>query len=301
MNQGHIPFAQLGPVPQITKQITANVYVEDQYSAVPSFRGSNHSIVTTSEGVVMIDSPMMPTDAIKWRFGIEKIRWKKKVGEVRYIINTDSHPDHITGNSVFSPPAVVVSTQGVRETFPDILSEDAITEIREVDPGDVHLLEFFKLRPPAITYTEKLTLYLGEHTFQCYSLPGHTSHHGGVYVPEEKVFFAGDNFTYNTQPALYAGNLLDWVESLKFIESLDIDWVVGGHGPVAPKSAISEFGRFLQTCIDQTRNALAKGWTKEETVEKLDWEHLTLGSIHQGKETQRRNVAKLYDVLAQER
>jgi cyclase len=36
----------------------------------------------------MMDTPMKPTDAVKWRDEAGK------KGEIRYLINTEEHPDH---------------------------------------------------------------------------------------------------------------------------------------------------------------------------------------------------------------
>ena len=58
------------------QQVTRNVFAETQV------RGCNHGFVTTSEGVVMIDSPQKPTDALKWRAEVEKH------GQLKYIINS---------------------------------------------------------------------------------------------------------------------------------------------------------------------------------------------------------------------
>jgi len=59
------------------QKITDNVYAET------GFRGCNPGFVITTEGVVMIDTPQLPTDAIRWRDEIAKH------GSVRYLINTD--------------------------------------------------------------------------------------------------------------------------------------------------------------------------------------------------------------------
>jgi len=48
------------------KKITNNIYVET------GFRGCNPGFVVTKEGVVMIDAPQIPTDALKWRDEIAK-------------------------------------------------------------------------------------------------------------------------------------------------------------------------------------------------------------------------------------
>jgi glyoxylase-like metal-dependent hydrolase (beta-lactamase superfamily II) len=56
------------------QKITNNVY------AGVTFRGCNSSFVVTTEGVVMIDTPMVPAKAKKWREEAERY------GEIRYII-----------------------------------------------------------------------------------------------------------------------------------------------------------------------------------------------------------------------
>ncbi|MFC1916679.1 MBL fold metallo-hydrolase [Chloroflexota bacterium] len=91
------------------KQIITNVYTEDQFSVPPNYRGCNPSFVVTSEGIVLIDTPFMPTDALKWRNEINTR------GEVHYIINTDYHLDHVTGNFFF--PGTVIAHEKTREYF----------------------------------------------------------------------------------------------------------------------------------------------------------------------------------------
>ncbi len=182
-------------------------------------------------------------------------------------------------------PGTVISSVGVRDTFPKVPAPNTAQQIGEIDPGDLFALSFYKPRLPTITFTEKLILYCGEHSFQCYHLPGHTPHHIGVYCPQEKVFFAGDNVTPDSQPVLAYGFPLEWIESLKFMETLDINWVVGGHGPVGTKQAITDMRVFLQKCVDETRDAIKNGMTKEQAMEKLDFEPYTGRAVHPGKGT----------------
>lgn len=296
------------------KQISTSVYVEDQFSVPPRYRGCNPGFVVTSEGIVMIDTPMMPHDAVQWRDDISQR------GAVRYIINTHHHIDHTTGNFFF--PGTVVSHQGIRDSFHGPVKsvmnikqgEDAnqaglgpIENIRllvkEYDPEGLPLLENFSLRTPTVTFTERLALYVGEHTFELIHHPGHTSSHIGVYVPQEKVFFAGDNFTNRTQPSLAYCSPLEWVNSLKMIEELEIDVVVPGHGEVCDKSEVRQFRRFIQDCIDMVRSAIKEGMSKEEAAIKISFDELypkdrSILAVHPGAEQQRRNVLQLYDVLS---
>ena len=54
------------------KQASANVYVEDRFSVPPNCRGSNWGFLVTSDGVVMLDTPMVPRTAVKWRSEIAR-------------------------------------------------------------------------------------------------------------------------------------------------------------------------------------------------------------------------------------
>ena len=75
------------------QQVSSNVWVETET------RGCNFGFVTTSDGIVMIDSPHKPTTAMWLKAEIEKR------GLLRYIINTEPHGDHWTGNAFFDADA----------------------------------------------------------------------------------------------------------------------------------------------------------------------------------------------------
>ncbi|MBU2497382.1 MAG: MBL fold metallo-hydrolase [Proteobacteria bacterium] len=290
------------------KQIADNVYVEDQLSVPPNDHGGNPGFVTTSEGIVMIDTPMWPSDAARWRDDLAER------GEVRYIINTHHHPDHITGNFFF--PGTVISHEGVKEMFhapvtgkasaqgvdmevqtPIGLQEHILEEIKERDMEGFDLMAGYHLREPTITFSEQLNLYAGRHNFALIHLPGHTSGHIGVYVLPEKVFFAGDNFTNAVQPLLSHALPLEWIASLKRIEAMDIDIVVPGHGEVCGKTEVREFRRFIQKCVDMVREAIGKGWPKDQAADEISLETL-YPSIHPGLEQERMNILRLYEMLS---
>src|SRR5207249_10262174 len=75
------------------RQLTANVFIETGQ------RGSNHGLVTTSDGLVLIDGPFKPSDDLRLKAEIERR------GRLRYIINTEPHGDNWTANALFGVPA----------------------------------------------------------------------------------------------------------------------------------------------------------------------------------------------------
>ena len=214
------------------EQISTNVYAET------GFGGCNPGFVTTKEGIVMIDSPQIPSDAIRWRDEI------KAKGEILYIINTEPHRDHIAGNFFF--PGTIIAHQGTREEISTFTEDSIIDRIKNVRPEDLPLMEGYFLKKPDITFSDKLTVYLGDHSFELISLPGHTVSQIAVYIPQEKVVFTGDNIFHKVQTWFKEAVPYEWLESLKKIALLDADVIVPGHGKVCDRSYIKEQTSFIE-------------------------------------------------------
>ena len=158
-------------------------------------------------------------------------------------------------------------------------------------------MEHYQLRAPTITFSERLNLYVGKHTFELIHLTGHTPCHIGVYVPEERVFFAGDNFSNAVQPSLAHCLPLEWIESLKKIQAMNVDVVVPGHGRIGGKKEVREFESFIQKCIDKVRGAIKQGMSKEEAVDRISFLEFR-PAVHPDPKMQRINVLRLYEMLS---
>ena len=80
------------------REIAPNVFVETE------FHGANVGFIVTGEGVLLIDTPMLPTDARFWLAEIQR----RTDQEILYILNTAHHRGHVIGNQHF-PMATVVA------------------------------------------------------------------------------------------------------------------------------------------------------------------------------------------------
>src|SRR5882672_6133010 len=69
---------------------------------------SNCGIIITQEGVVLIDSGPNPPDSLIILKAVKQLTSLP----IRFLINTETHNDHATGNFVFSPPAIVIGSTG---------------------------------------------------------------------------------------------------------------------------------------------------------------------------------------------
>ena len=268
------------------KQVSANIYAET------GFLGCNPGFVITKKGIVMVDSPQRPSDALKWR---DEIKGK---GEIIYLINTEPHPDHVLGNFFFS--GTVVSHQGTREALLS-LSRDMIEErVKAIDPEGLSLMKGYFLKKPSITFSDRLFLYLGDHTFKLIHLPGHTASEIAVFIPEEKVVFTGDNLFCRVQAFLHQAYPNEWLNSLKRIEELDVDVIVPGHGEVCDKDYLKEQASFIEEWVEAVKEAIKQGLSKEEAQSKISFLErypMDIGTASRGPEVQRMNVERLYDLL----
>ena len=237
-------------------QITKNIHVETKYM------GANVGFVTTDLGIVMIEAPQMPGDAVEWRDKIQS------VGNVKYLINTESHGDHIIGDFFFDAPLITHE-----KTMEDIMSTDLsfmMDRIKMDDPDGFKLLENFKVKTPSITFTDRMTLHMENLTIILINLPGHTEGETAVYIPEEKVVFTGDNINYQLPAFMHECVPLQWIDSLDTINSLDVDHIVPGHGEVCNRDYLEEWKGFILEWIETVLEAIDKGWSKEEAIAKIE-------------------------------
>ena len=91
------------------RKIQDGIYVRSASQTDPrpnaNVLNSNCAIILTADGVVLIDSGQTPTDSQAILSAVKKITPLP----VRFLINTEIHPDHTTGHFVFSPPAVIIA------------------------------------------------------------------------------------------------------------------------------------------------------------------------------------------------
>ncbi|MDI7259181.1 MAG: MBL fold metallo-hydrolase [Thermodesulfobacteriota bacterium] len=274
------------------KKLTENVYVETQWtSGTQASGGSNSSFIVTAEGIILIDAPLVPSNAVNWR---EMVCQK---GKILYLINTEFHADHTLGNYFF--PVPIIAHEETRRSIPEALGtpDDVRRKVQENYSHCTDLVKNYQIGLPTITFLDRLNLYMGQHHLELLHLPGHTPGQIAVYVPRERVVFTGDNFSNGFQPALSYCCPLEWLDSLKRILDLDADYIVPGHGEVGEKRTVRDFMSFFQHCVDEVQEAIHRGMSKEQTIESIQFED-RLPPRHPGREQQRKNIGRLYDMLS---
>jgi cyclase len=231
------------------------------------FWGCNPSFVVTNDGVVMIDSPQEPIDALRWRETI------LDHGPIRYLINTEPHGDHISGNAYF-PGVEVVAQEGLKARYeaqiPQMLSEERAQRMKETDPDSVWLLNHpdYPPNPPTKTFDKELTLHLGNHVFQITHLPGHTAPQTAILVPEEGVVFTGDNIFFKCKTFIQEADPWEWLDALRALDQMDVDIIVPGHGETCDKEYLSTQAQIIENWLGTVEGFVKRGLTEEEALKQ---------------------------------
>ena len=278
--------------------------VTDNVCTDTTLRGCNPSYVVTSDGVVVIDTPQLPTRAVAMRQEAESH------GPIRYLVNTEHHVDHIFGNYYFKGAGTVVNHQGLYDNFmvptPDLDPYEYAHEAIPTDDPEGEAI--FPLRDEyyadpnkgRLVFTGDLTLRVGEHTFRLLHTPGHTPGQLAVHVPEERVVFTGDTIFNECQTWLMTSNVEQWLAALDRIKALDADHMVPGHGPVTTLKYLDTQRSVLLEWKAAVAAAIAQGWSREETIARVNFAERYPVDIGQGymmEHIQTLNAASLYDKL----
>lgn len=289
------------PTPSAARALTP---VREAVFTETGTRGCNPSFVVTSDGVVVIDTPQLPTHALLMRHQAEDF------GPIRFVVNTEHHVDHIFGNYYFLGAGKVVHHQGVYDNFMTVYPEldpfeFAVEAVHADDSAGIGLVpdrDTYYANPNKgdIVFTGDLTLRVGHHTFEILHTPGHTPGQIAVYVPEERTVFTGDTIFENCQTWLMTSNVDQWDASLDRIAQLDVDLVVPGHGPITSIGAVQTQRAVLLEWKSAVAQAVARGWSREETVARINFADscaTDVGLQHMMTYIQELNAGSLYDVL----
>jgi len=269
------------------KQLTKNVYIETEQ------RGSNHGIVTTSDGIVLIDGPHKPSDTLRLKADIERR------GRLRYILNTEPHGDHWTSNAYFDAP--VVAHEGVRTRILGTNIGEHVARVATFGPDEGKLLEGYRPNAPVITFTDEMRLHVGNTTFRMVSMPGHTPYQAAVVVEEEGVVFTSDNIFCKVHTWLQEADPERWMVALDSLRTLGLETLVPGHGPVCDRRYLDEQGAYIREWVDYVRQGINRGLTRDEAVKSLtaltDRYPMDVEQDAMAPRVMQMNVANLYDYV----
>jgi cyclase len=217
--------------------------------------GGNIGILADPSGILMIDS-MYERSAGPIRSAIKLLPGGSRV---RFLVNTHWHGDHTEGDVAFGPEAVIIAHENVRTLLskPQSLMGQ---QTRALPAGAL----------PAITYSDRISLYVGDEPIRLIHYPNaHSNGDTVVFFDKSHVIHMGDMFFNGLFPFLdvaNGGNIDNWVRQLDAIISAAPPGVriIPGHGPLAGISELKAFRQMLFDSADIVRNQMKEGKTLDQ-------------------------------------
>ncbi len=175
------------------------------------------------------------------------------------VVNTHANGDHCYGNQLVKDANIVASAATAHE-----MTEvpPAMLAALNKAPGEVGDLfrSFFgdfdfdgiDLALPTQTFTGQLTVKVGERDIELIEVgPAHTAGDTIAYVPSARTVYTGDILFIGGAPIVWAGPLENWIAACDLINSLDVDVVVPGHGPLTDKDGVSRVREYLSFVLTE--------------------------------------------------
>ncbi len=183
-----------------------------------NFHNSNPGFIVTSEGVICIDSPLIPEEAKAWRQTIEEVSGGLPI---LYVIISDHHRGHCLGSQWLSETVIAheLAWKHMRNYSDNF--KQRVRDSFKKQPEIRAQFDDLRIIVPKITFQDNLTIVRGDRVVRALHVGGHTPATSMTWFPVEKVLFAGDIVWIDQHPFMTQANSADWLEALDFIRTLE--------------------------------------------------------------------------------
>ncbi|MDQ3457226.1 MAG: MBL fold metallo-hydrolase [Actinomycetota bacterium] len=229
----------------------------------------NVGAIVGGDGVLCVEARATPYMAGKW---LADLRTRTDA-TVRDLVLTHYHAVRTLGAAAFGAERIITSTT-TRDLIEERGQQDWESEAARMPRLFAGAETIPGLTRPTDTFDDVMDVDLGGRAVQLLHLGrGHTEGDIVVWLPDERICFAGD--LVEGEAALYTGDAihLDWMAgTLDLVAALGAEVMVGGRGRVMRgadevQAGIEQTRGFLRTMHDEVAPVLARGGTLKQAFD----------------------------------
>jgi len=262
---------------------------------------SNAGLIADGDESLIVDT-LFDEDLTLEMLDSMKSAEPKGMKNIRALINSHSNGDHCNGNNCVDTEEVISSEATLEEMSHESPEMMAALLIQAPEMGTLgkYFLECFgsfnfegvTKRLPNTTFTGETQRQVGDKIVELIEVgPAHTNGDVLVHVPSDKVVFTGDILFIEGHPILWAGPVKNWINACDRIISMEVDFVVPGHGPVTDNRGVKAVRDYLIYIDTESRKRFESGMSALEAAKEID---LDLFSTWGDEERIAVNVNSLY-------
>ena len=232
----------------------------------------NVGVVEGDRAVLAIDTAMGHVNGQSILDAAARVAGERKL----FLTTTHFHPEHAFGAKPFENGVTYVINESQAAELAD-KGPEYVEMFSTFGPGLAQLLADVELIPPDLSYEGRLRINLGGRVVELLDVgPAHTRGDQLIWLPEERIVFAGDLIENAFFPILPDpdANGFWWLETLDRIAALGPATVVGGHGAVGGPELVDAFREYLERVRDRNAELEAAGTEAGEIVTTIEAEVL---------------------------
>jgi glyoxylase-like metal-dependent hydrolase (beta-lactamase superfamily II) len=219
---------------------------------------SNAGLIVGRQAAVAVDTLMVPSMTRRLVTAIKKTTRKP----IAQLINTHHHLDHTGGNPFFKGATIVATEKCRAELEPGF---PPLPLLQRFMPA--FAAEFPKLRValPTVTFQDRMVIHDGQREIHLWH-PGMTAHTVGdaaVFLPRERILFAGDIAFHYVTPLAFQGHVGNWITAANRLLTFEADVIVPGHGPVGTRKDLAHLRDYLVLIRREAKKRFDAGMTAE--------------------------------------
>ena len=259
------------PISEVAPGVYVHFGANELMNAQNAGAIANVGFVVGGDAVAVIDTGGSVREGRALREAVQRFTDK----EIKYVINTHAHPDHVFGNAAFEVPAIFVG----HHNLPRALAINGPFYIKAFRREMKTALDDVKIVPPTLIVDEEVKLDLGHRSLIVKPWPtSHTDNDLTVFDPTSGVLFAGDLLFVQHVPVL-DGSVRGWLKTIEDLARIPATRVVPGHGGVSDwPDALAAERTYLQRLESDCRDLIKRGMPLAQaadiagTSQKSNWE-----------------------------
>jgi len=243
-----------------------------------SWGWSNAGLIESRGATLLVDTLF---DLRLTREMLDAMRRATRAAEqIGSVVNTHANGDHCYGNSLVREARIIASEACAREmahVTPALLAgmvaaADSMGAAGEFFKRAFGAFEFdgIEVVLPTQTFQGRLELSVGDKPVELIEVgPAHTAGDVLVHSPADRAIFTGDILFIGGTPIMWQGPVANWIHACEWIEALDVDHVVPGHGPVTDRSGARAVREYLVYVRDEARKRYDAGMPVEKAIRDI--------------------------------